>query len=603
MRKTRVLSEGSFFTFLASSCLVSSALILLLRQHLHSANPRVLYGLNHVPGALAAGGVFVIILSFLYRKLITSSQLRPIRTLHCIIILAIAFCIYWGPVVLLGGFVQDDWRLLAASSIRSILYMHPTYSLFTLDTVDGNFRPLGTALYFGYMLKVFGVCPLAFLTGNFLVNLSSCIVVYLITRELGYPRLTAMAASLLYMSRGINYTLNAWACAIGDGVSILLCGVAALLVLRASRLKGSAVLLFHLLAWCLFACATLAKQSSFAFPFIVGILIFVAPGKNEAVKGTKRLFNAIAAFSVYSATAAIVYFHAKALAQGVTPYAVQLSVRGFSNLFSYVTWYFYLIVFPNTYTVANLLPIFLGVAIVFSLALLFYRLRGKLGSRPRDIAFLLLASMFSIGMFALLPTRNAPYYGSMFAFWISIAIAICLTSFGKWQKDNPRARVCCFVFFLLIVSGFVDIRLKQTGLFPSGGYIWGTYGMDHEMSENRQLSELLKQSPQHDTLVYVSSNNNGIVNNYISMALLNDPNIQRIYVYDRVNHLYFSNSLLGARPKNDFGALTSPQAYSWDVPVTASEFRASVSCMQSVWVELSEARMNVVPCELTSIPR
>ena len=54
----------------------------------------------------------------------------------------IMFCVFWLPVLVAGGFVQDDWLLLAAASVRHVVVVHPATSWLALDSVDGNFRPL-----------------------------------------------------------------------------------------------------------------------------------------------------------------------------------------------------------------------------------------------------------------------------------------------------------------------------------------------------------------------------------------------------------------------------------------------------------------------------
>ncbi|MEO8736449.1 MAG: hypothetical protein ABI380_07890 [Edaphobacter sp.] len=518
-----------------------------------------------------------------------SASVEEKPTSYYLIALVIAFCLCWLPVLLAGRFVQDDWMLLSAASIRKIIYIHPGYAWFSLDTVDGNFRPLGTTLYFAYMLKLFGANAFAFLCGNFVINLSGCIVAFFIVRELGYSKMAGAAASLLYLTRGLNYTENAWACALGDGIVILLGGLAVLGILRANKRKGPSVFGYHALAWILFCIATFAKQSSFAIPLIVALLILIRPGETPLVPLRRRVRHAFLALIAYSIPVAIVFLHAKSMFRQGTPYPVSLTLDGFTRWLAYIPWYFVGIELPGQYKVLNILTLVAGAAILVGLAVFVARVPRTLGKRPRDITFLLLAALAAISPYILLPTRIAPYYGSMSAFWISLALGIALTRFGGVADKSPAARNAYFALYLIVIVGALDIRLKETGLVPSGGYIWGTFGMDTEKNNYDQIAKSLEGAPANDTLVMV--NFPSYPPYYTSMALIANPGIQRILLYDTKTNTYMGNDFNGLRPKDELGALNDVQAYHWDQPVDASEAARAIVPNQATWIEMDKGKI------------
>ena len=197
------LLSASFFSLLVC------AATFYLRNHLQLQNDRIRYGVEHLPAALFAIAVFIALVGLARPMFSRISGLANRPSPYFLTILTIVFGLCWLPVWLAGGFVQDDWLLLAAASIRKIIYIHPAYSWYALDSVDGNFRPLGTILYFGYMLKWFGLEARAFTFGSFLLTLLGSLAAFAIVRELGYSKVAAAAASLLFMTRGMLYTVVA----------------------------------------------------------------------------------------------------------------------------------------------------------------------------------------------------------------------------------------------------------------------------------------------------------------------------------------------------------------------------------------------------------
>ncbi len=589
MRKAITRFEDIVIACIAIASLLAAAVSALLRSHLQAHNPRVQYGMEHLPAALLAVGLFAAIAGVLRAFLSDSTHLKEKSSAFYLAFLAIIFGACWMPALLAGGFVQDDWMLLAAASVRKIIYLHPGYSWYALDSVDGNFRPLGTVLYFGYMLKWFGVSAFAFLAGGFLINLFGSLTAFSITREMGYSKIAGAAASILYMSRAMTYTIETWASALGDSIVILLCGLMALAILRANKLRSPAAFVYHVVAWISFFFATLAKQSSFAAPLIVALLLFIRPGEIQLLPLARRLRSAFLGLLVYSCTAGVVFFHAKALSQARTPYPIAFSFESVLQTFSYAIWYLITFDLPPRYRAVTLLPHLVGLAVVISLITLVSKIPHLLGERPRDVYFAVLAAGASLSLFTVLATRVAPYYGAMFAFWTSIALGIALTRFGTIEQSNMPARICCLVFCLLVILGFADIRMKQTGLIPSGGYIWGTFGMDREGAQYQQLRKQLAGWPQKEVLVLADIPS--YPSYYAAMAYLTGPGLRRILVYDSTQHVYLSNELEGARPSDNLGALHEPLAYNWTIPMSPSEAGTITSGGKTLWLEIHDGKI------------
>jgi hypothetical protein len=510
--------------------------MLLLRTHMHFHNPRIQYGMLHLPEAFLLTALFTFLAGFLFLRLSKSPPPEERSTSSFLLLLVVAFFFCWLPILLRGGFVQDDWMVVAAAMSRKIIFLHPLYAWFSLDTVNGNFRPLVTTLYFGYMLKIFGLHAVALLCGNFIVNLLGSIVAFFVVRKLGYSKAAGAIASLLYMTRGLNYTLNAWACALGDGIVILLGGLIGLVILRANKRIGVVSFAYHALAWILFVIAALAKQSAFTLPLIVALLVLLRPGQTVIPSLRRRIGQTVLALASYSVPTLVIFFHARSLLKTV-PYPISLTLGGFTQLLGYITWYFIGFEFPGPYKIIAILTDVVGAAIVVGLIILVWRIPALLGKRPRDIGFLLAATLASISLYIVLPTRTVAYYGAASAFWLSIAIGIAVTQLGGMADKKPSARNAYLALYLIVVLGFFDIRVKQTGLISSGGYIWGTYGVDRERNLYDQIAKSLASSPDDHTLVMVDFPE--YASGYVSMALIADPGLQRILCYDSKTKAFF----------------------------------------------------------------
>jgi hypothetical protein len=546
--------------------LLVAALAHLLRDHLALPNGRLAYAEDRLAGALVAIALFTALLSL--APVVVARGLPALGawpTRNYLAGITAVFAVYWLPAWLAGGFVADDWPLLAAASIRKVILLHPSYSWSALDSVDGNFRPLGAVLYFAYMLRWFGLAARAFTLGPLLLTLIASFVSFAIVRELGHSKLAAAAAAILYITRGVLYTIVTWTAALGDGIAILGCGLTALLVLKANKRSGVAACGCHLLAWLCFCVAILGKQSAFVAPLIVALALFLHPGQPHRPTLGRRTASALAALIIYAATAAAIFLHARDLSRGGNPYPIHLSLKPLFGIFSYATWYLFVFQLPDRLPSASVLPSLLGLAIIATFGVLACKRRAVLGDRARDPIFAALAAAASLSIFALLGTRSAPYYGCMFAFWLSIALGIVLTG-NRWGSDRAADRRG-IVFCLLILSGFAEIRLEQLALIPSGGYLWGTYGMDGERRIRSNMQHQLAASKPIDTLVFEDCTH---ASPYTSMALLEAPAIPRILVYDSRTNSYAANDRLGLRPVDSLTGLSEPRTYNWNQPLDAT---------------------------------
>ncbi len=562
MRDGYVQSETRLFSAIALFFVGCWVAALVWHHHTPAVqSARISYGMNHLAAALLAiacmAGLGMPLLGWVYGWAETAK--RPSARL--VAALTGVFCAVWVPVWMAGGFAEDDWRLLAAASIRKVLFVHPSLSLWTLDSVDGNFRPLGTVLYFGYALRWFGERAHIFGLGPLLLTLASSLTAYAFVLELGYPAVTAWAASLLFLSRGLLYTIVAWSAALGDGIALLLCGLVSLLVLRSMRVRGLQVLLLHGCAWCVFAVATLGKQSAFVIPLVVALLLLIRPGKSLPASPLYRVRSAGVALAVYGATAAAVFAHAKALYGVTSPYPIGLTWSSVLGTFSYLTCYLAVLQFPSSIPDGSLISALLGLSLFVAVVVAWWRRRAWFGERPHDVVFAGAAAFASLSLFVFLQTRQAAYYGGMAAFWISVGLAIVFTGTPQGEASQIRGRTLLLV---LVLSGFAEIRLEQTGLLPSGGYVWGTFSSDVDRAFEREVNASIAASPGARTVLFRDCRG-GL--SYPAMVLLEAPAVERILVYDNASGVYLANDRLGLRPDGGRSGLTNPRSYNWTVPM------------------------------------
>ncbi|GAC1422612.1 MAG: hypothetical protein NVSMB62_18510 [Acidobacteriaceae bacterium] len=465
--------------------------------------------------------------------------------------------------------MQDDWRLLAAASIRKAVELHPSVSLAMLDSVDGNYRPLSTVLFFTSMLRWVGETAHAFTAAPLVMTLFSGLIAYAIVRELGYSVTAAAAASILFFSRGMLYTVATWASAVGDGVAICLCGLAVLSVLRACRSRMALAVVLHVAAWLCLSVASLAKQSSFVTPLIVALVLLLRPGQSFARSTVRRAGTAVLGLLLYTVPPVMVFLRAKSLMSSLSPYPIGISVSGFLRLFSYLTWYFAVIQVPDRLGGTAIISSVTGIVLAALFAYLVRRYPRILGERPRDIWFALLAAVASLSILVVLQTRGAPYYGCMFAFWLSIMLGILLTH--CWSGDpllsERTARVCWAVFLFLLLSGFAEVRLAQIGLIASGGYTWGGYSAYADRRFDHYVRQQLAEAPNARTVLFQDCRDHGTPP---AMVLLEAPHIQRILLYDEALRSYFVNDRNGERPVDDVSGRTDTGAYNWAVPIDSA---------------------------------
>lgn len=541
-----------------------------IASRLARGNPRVLYGLSHLPVALGWIALASVAALLAVRATLRNGLGRTISRAQALAIIAVTYLAVWLPAWWSGGFVMDDWRLLASASVRKLVVAHPLLSLRTLDAVDGNFRPLGTVLYFGYMLRWFGASAAHLFTlGPLLLTMVSVFVAYAIVVELGYPLCAAVAAAVLFATRGMLYTVVTWTAALGDSISLALCGASALLLLRACRTAGWRVAALHGLAWLAFAIATLGKQSAFAMPLIAGLILWMRPGRCAPAARARRTLEAAAAIAVYGVTAAVVFWHAKGLLRAPSPYPIRLTPAALLHLFAYPTWYLAVLQLPAKWGDINLPAEVFGVALL-AIAIWIAVRRGQAAVRGgRDWVFALLAGVASLWLLALLQTRAAPYYGGMFAFWVSIALGIALFPNESGRRVLPR-RAAVLAVVLLAWSGYCEVRIEQTGLMPSGGYVWGSFNPAQERGFREALDGQLKAAGATRTVLFVRCADRI---SYAPMVLLDAPGVEDVLVDDPARGGFFANNREGRRPSDDLAGLTDPGAYSWTVPLDADRAR------------------------------
>lgn len=590
-RFQRFWTGSALFFLVTIFAAVATVAARLLAAHRHLSNARVEYGLQHLPAALLQIAVFSAGLGLAYSWLIARG-FRRLSSRWLILAIVLLFTIVWLPVTLQGGFAQDDWMLLSAASVRKLLYAHPLASFNALDTVDGNYRPLGTVLYVGYILRWFGLHPLPFLLGNFFAGLACALLVFVLMRELRQSPAVSAAAAVLFLSRDLIYTPIAWLCALGDSLAIFGSGLSILFLLRALRSRGPAVWIYHLVAWLCFAIALFAKQSAFAVPLIAVLTVLLSPGTVEPIRAWKKhLPLAVAVGAVYGITVLAVFRHAITLLGHKTPYPITISPLVLKIALSHVTWFFIPIDFPDAHPTARLLVPALGLVILIAIATWLRRSPSLLGSRPKLMVFLLGAAFASISLFLLLPNRSAAYYGSMAAFWLCMALAILLANLERASLRTSSMHLGAWLVCVLLLCGYSFVRLKQTGLPPSGGYIWGTYNMADNMREFAFLRAALDHKPETQVLVLVGEPSAG--KEQANMAILAKPSLQRILSFDPKSGFKINDDQ-GRLPQDRPENLHDVDAYHWTIPLDEANASAFLAGSHTLWVRMDKSGLRVL---------
>ena len=163
---------------------------------------------------------------------------------------ALRDCLFLGMVVLLSlalyvgglGFYSDDWgflALLAGARDRSLLGL--AQALYAGDVVIRQ-RPL-QVIYLAGLYRLFGLQPLGYHLANAAALAAGAVLLYLALRELGQPRLLALAVPLVYALLPHYSTDRFWVAAFQATLSValyLLCLYADLRALTAepARLWG-----------------------------------------------------------------------------------------------------------------------------------------------------------------------------------------------------------------------------------------------------------------------------------------------------------------------------------------------------------------------------
>jgi hypothetical protein len=254
----------------------------------------------------------------------------------------------------------------------------------------------------------------------------------------------------------------------------------------------------------------------------------------------------------------------------MTPYPIELHFSRFAHLLAYLSFYLFMLDVPGKYGHLADLPWIAGVllAVCGIAALRLNRAKLIAASEPLFI-YTALCAVASISLFVLLPTRSAGYYGIGAAFWVSIGLAAILT---RWAEEGSviivTGLVCAFV-----LSGYMNVRLSQTGLIPSGGYIWGTFGswLDLHIDEavRREIDHV--QAGDTEPLVFVVhapgafTKDPAAINDVAAMAVLHaGPQVSRILFYDAGTRSWYSNDRNGYKPGTGINDLRDAGQYHWN---------------------------------------
>ena len=582
MRKAYGGWETVFFGGVALVLLLSAGLTSWLSPRLHLRNPRLHYGVEHLAGALLGAFLFTVLVWLAWRFAFRTDPDRWLNKSNAFYLLLIAgvFCLFWLPPLLAGHFDEDDWQLLAAAAIRKVIYLHPGWSWYALDSVDGNFRPLGTVLYFGYLYRFFGLWPLPYFLGLFLVNLLGSLMAFFLVREMGYSKLAGTAASLLYISRSLTYEIRTWTSALGDALVILLCGCMAWALLRAIHRRGLAAFGWHALAWGCFAVATLAKQSAFAAPLIVALLLLVRPGLAETGPLWPRLRAATLGLAVYGATAAAAFFHAKTLTRALTPYPIGFTWGALLRTFSYALWYLGTFELPSKIGWLWVVPSVLGFAIVAGGLAALWEMPRLLGNRPRDEIFCLSAAVASVSLFVVLSNRQAGvlrFHGGV------------LDEHRTWYRVDAlytRPRKIDRRPALLRTAGDRICRHPP----ETDGVVTLGRGIRGEPIREARRKRCTKGSPASLRSLRTSGcwcwpTCREIPATIPPWPCWRPPGLETILTYDSRTRTYLSNDLHGARPHNDRSSLNNVGAYNWTVPVDATEAAQMTGHGDVLWLK------------------
>ena len=209
----------------------------------------------------------------------------------------------------------------------------------------------------------------------------------------------------------------------------------------------------------------------------------------------------------------------------------------------------------------------------------------------RVLGFLFAAAAISLSLLAFLPTVVAPYYGALAALWISTGVGILLTG-----PDLESARLppwAPVALAAMVLSGFVEVRIKQTGLLPSGGFQWGTMTAEREADIRRWTLRSLASHAGPRTVVLVDYPY--LPAFYAAMILRQDPAVDHVYAYSSGTGGMLTNSLDRVPPPDDSAHLREAMSYHWEFPVAAEQERAILHSPDSLALILRGDHVSVVP--------
>lgn len=296
----------------------------------------------------------------------------------------------------------------------------------------------------------------------------------------------------------------------------------------------------------------------------------------------------------YGPPAMLVFLHARTLAGGTTPYPIELKFSGFAHLFAYLSFYLFMLDVPGKYGHLADFPWIAGVLVaVCGIAALRLNRAKLIGPSEPLLIYTVLCATASISLFALLPTRSAGYYGVGAAFWISIGLAVILTRCAEDGSVTVVTGVVC----AFVLSGFMNVRLSQTALIPSGGYIWGTFGSWLDLHIDAAVQREIDRVRAGETapLVFVVPSTEAFakdpasINVVAVMALLHaHPQVRRVLFYDARTRIWYGNDRNGYRPGASINDYRDAGQYHWSNQLSEGQVLDVKRDPDTLWIAVDD---------------
>ncbi|MFZ0687762.1 MAG: tetratricopeptide repeat protein [Terriglobales bacterium] len=144
-----------------------------------------------------------------------------------------------------------------------------------------------------------GLRPWGWHLGAILLHIGAMLSVFWLARKLGMEYWTAALATVIFALHPIHIECVAWISAAADSMVTMFAALAFGAFLKAREPDGTQTLLWRLASLALLACALLTKEMAVSFTGLVGIYIWLCPGRSERSWATK-LRGALAGMVPYA---------------------------------------------------------------------------------------------------------------------------------------------------------------------------------------------------------------------------------------------------------------------------------------------------------------